>query len=189
MAIRDQIVKIATDYSNQNITEIQPNSGWTDKQYEKDMQGIGWTKGDEWCAASAILSWNKGYAGNPELWQRASILVSLNCQEMARKFHADPVWPTSVDIPVIGSIVVWQIGDSPEEGHCGIVVSIDGNKFTSIEGNTTSEVKRNPDPHATERDGWTVAAHNHFVGQPHSGNGFNLVRFIYAIDSYSPLVV
>jgi hypothetical protein len=53
-------------------------SGWTDKQYERDMQSIGWTKGDEWCVAAAILSWKKGYSGNPDLWQRASILVSIS---------------------------------------------------------------------------------------------------------------
>jgi hypothetical protein len=189
MAIRDKIVAIATDYSNQNITEIQPNNGWTDPGYQADMQSIGWEKGDEWCAAAAILSWKKGYASNLDVWQRAANLVSLNCQEMARQFHADPVWPTSVDVPVPGAIAVWQAGDSAVEGHCGIVISINGDIFITVEGNTTSETKPNPDPTASVRDGWTVAAHSHTVGQPHSSLGLNLVRFIYAIESYSPLVV
>ena len=189
MAAADQIVQIAINYSNQNITEIQPNAGWTDPAYETDMKAIGWESGDEWCAASAILDWKKGYANSPDVWAKAARLVSLNSQQMANNFHADPVWPTSTDVPKLGAMVVWQEGSSATEGHCGIVVAINGNQFTSVEGNTTSETKPNPDPHASERDGWTIAKHTHTIGLPHTTLGLNLDRFVYAIESYAPLVV
>lgn len=189
MTIRDQIVQIAINYSNQNITEIPENDGWTDPQYEADMLDVGWSKGDEWCAAAAILDWKKAYANHPVIWQHASRLVSLNSQQMGRNFHADPVWPTSVNVPKLGATVIWQFGNSATEGHCGIVVGINGNQFTSVEGNTTSRVKPNPDPNASEREGWTVAEHVHTIGLPHSADNLNLVRFIYAIESYKPLVV
>jgi hypothetical protein len=189
MTAAAKIAQIATDYSNQNITEIQPNAGWTNPVYEADMKALGWEKGDEWCAASAILDWKKGYAGSPVVWQIASKLVSLNSQQMARNFHADPVWPTSTSIPKLGAIVVWQAGNSAVEGHCGIVVTINGNRFTSVEGNTTSETKPNPNPKVSERDGWTIAEHTHTIGLPHTTLGLNLDRFVYAIESYAPLVI
>jgi CHAP domain len=188
MAIADQIVQIAVGYSNQNITEIQVNAGWTDAGYQADMSAVGWVRGDEWCAAAAILDWKKGYANSPDLWSKAAKLVSLNSQQMARNFHADPVWPTSVNVPRLGAMVVWQAGNSATQGHCGIVVSVNGNQFTSVEGNTISDTVKNPDPHASEREGWTVATHTHTVGLPHSVTGLNLERFIYAIESYDPLV-
>ena len=189
MAAADQIVQIALDYSNQNITEIQTNDGWTDKDYQADMTSVGWEMGDEWCAASAILDWKKGYADNPDVWAHAKNLVSLNSQQLARNFHADPVWPTSADVPKLGAIVIWQAGDSSTQGHAGIVVAINGNQFTSVEGNTTSAVVPNPNPGASEREGWTVATHVHNIGLPHSSLNLNLDRFIYAIESYDPLVV
>jgi len=188
MAIADQIVQIAQRYASQDITEIQPNKGWTDPAYEADMKSVGWEVNDEWCAAAAILDWKKGYAANPEIWKIAEKLVDLNSQAMARKFHADPVWPTSTNVPKLGAMVVWQLGSSATEGHCGIVVAIDGNKFTSVEGNTTSETKPNPVPGMSVRDGWTVATHTHIIGRPHSTMNLNLDRFIYAIESYDPLV-
>lgn len=41
MAAADQIVQIALAYNAQNITEIQPNDGWTNKQYQADMASVG----------------------------------------------------------------------------------------------------------------------------------------------------
>ena len=181
MASADEIVQIAIDYSDQEITEIQENQGWTDPNYQADMQAIGWVPGDEWCAAAAVLTWKKGYADNPDVWAHAWQLVSLNCQDMGRNFHADPVWPTSVDMPKPGAIAIFRLGDSTKEGHCGIVTAINGNNFTTVEGNTSSPER------PSEHDGWTVAAHDHTVGDQNPPGNLFLVRFIYAIESYDPL--
>lgn len=189
MTITDQIVQTAQYYYNQDITEIQPNNGWADPAYEADMRSVGWQKGDEWCAAAAILCWKKGYAANLPVWKIAQRLVSLNCMQMVHNFYADPVWPTSVNMPKLGAIAVWQAGNSAVYGHCGIVTAINGEHFTTVEGNTTSAARPNPDPHMNEREGWTVAAHTHTIGLPHSTLGLNLIRFIYAIRNYGPLVV
>lgn len=183
MSSVDQIIKIALAYSEQNITEIQKNQGWTDQAYQADMVSIGWTPGDEWCAASIKLTWKKAYADKPDVWKHAKPLLSLNSQQTATNFHKDPVWPTSVKTPKPGAIVVWQDGNSLTSGHCGIIVAINGNKFTSIEGNTTSRDK--PD----NKEGWTVAAHEHTVGAPHALTGLNFVRFVYAIEGYDPLEI
>ncbi len=186
MPTANKITQLAILYANANITEIQINNGWTDKTYEHDMVSLtGWYHGAEWCAAAAILTWKKTYAGNIEILGRINKLVSLNSQAMANNFHADPVWPTSADVPRLGAIVVWQSGDSKTMGHTGIVVAIDqnGKHFTSVEGNTSSPSQ--PDI----RNGWTVAKHVHTLGAPHSSLGLNLDRFIYPLESYNPLVL
>lgn len=185
MTISEKIVQIALDYSRQNITEITPNKGWTDPVYQTDMKAIGWEPGDEWCAAAAILDWKKAYADLPKVWAVAKRLISLNSQQMARNFHADAVWPTSANVPELGALVVWQAGNSTVSGHCGIVVAVDGNRFTTVEGNTTSQTRPNPKPSMSEREGWTVATHVHTLGLPHSMLGLNLERFIYAIEQYA----
>jgi hypothetical protein len=182
MAAKDQIVQLAIAYSTQNITEIQVNNGWTDPNYQADMVSIGWSPGDEWCAASVKLTWKKGYVGYPNVWAHAQNLISLNSQQMARNFHADPVWPTSTSVAALGAIAVWQEGNSSLQGHCGIVVAINGNQFTTVEGNTSSP------NFPSIRNGWTVAQHTHTLGQPHSNLGLNFERFVYAIESYAPLV-
>lgn len=180
-AIATSIVSIANNYASRNITEIQVNNGWTDKIYEQDMVTLtGWYHGAEWCAANAILIWKKAYAGNIIMLGKINKLVSLNSQEMADKFHADPIWPTSSTTPKLGAIVIWAAGDSRIKGHAGVVVWIapDGKSFISVEGNTSS-------PNAPEtRTGWTVAKHTHLLGQPHSTLNLNIDRFIYPIDTY-----
>lgn len=180
--IADKIVAIANDYAKANITEIQVNNGWTDKSYEKDMVSLtGWYHGAEWCAAAAILDWKKGYAGRIDMLGHINKLVSLNSQQMANNFHADPIWPTSANVPKLGAIVIWSLGDSRTSGHAGIVVDIskDNKYFSSVEGNTSSPDK--PDT----RTGWTIAKHTHQLGLPHSSLNLNVLRFIYAIDTYS----
>lgn len=181
---------LAKAYAAAGITEIQVNNGWqpnaTYPSFEKDMVNLtGWYHGAEWCAAAAILIWKKAYMGNVTILGLINKLVSLNSQEMANNFHADPVWPTSSSLPKIGSIVVWAMGDSRTMGHTGIVVAIspDGKSFNSVEGNTSS-------PSAPDtREGWTMAIHTHVLGQPHSSLHLNVDRFIYPLESYSPLEI
>ncbi len=181
--IYEQIVAVANAYAAANITEKQPNLGFTNQPYQKDISTTGWEPGDEWCAAAAILDWYKGYQNRPDILAKVKHLQSLNSQQMANNFHNDPVWKTSTNIPKLGAIVVWQAGNSFTEGHTGIVVSINGNQFTSVEGNTSSPAQ--PDI----REGWTVAAHTHTIGLPHSSLGLNLDRFVYVLESYEPLVL
>lgn len=192
--IATEIVKLANDYANSDITEIQQNAGWQPNDvfptFEQDMKALtGWVPNDEWCAAQAILIWKKAYAGDTVMLAIINHLVSLNSQAMANNFHKDPSWPTSVNTPKLGAMVVWALGDSATTGHTGIVVALTDNGFVSCEGNTTSLTKTNPDPNASERDGWTTALHTHVLGQPHSTLNLNLDRFIYCLESYSPLII
>jgi len=178
------IVDLALAYCRANLQEVQPNKGWTNKAYEADMRAIGWLPGDEWCADSAILVWKKSYSLKPQIWAVARRLLSANCQITANNFHADKIWPTGTKVPKLGAIAIWQSGDSLVNGHEGIVtwVSPDFKSFKTAEGNTSSSTQ--PDI----RTGWTYAEHTHRIGEPHSLTGLNFIRFVYAIESYSPLI-
>jgi hypothetical protein len=186
--IANDIVNLANQYAAAGITEIQPNNGWQPNAkfptYEQDMVNLtGWYHGAEWCSAQAILTWKKAYAGNAIMLGIINRLVSLNSQAMGNQFHADKYWPTSSNVPQLGTIVIWALGDSLTTGHAGIVTAINGSTFTSVEGNTSLPNAGN------EREGWTVASHIHTIGLPHSTFNLNLSRFIYPLESYNPLVI
>lgn len=48
--------------------------------------------------------------------------------------------------PIKGDIVIYQMGNT-EKGHCGIIIGEDGDRWLTIEGNTSpsSEIDRNGD--------------------------------------------
>jgi hypothetical protein len=121
----------------------------------------------------------EAYSPYTELLGKASKLFSLNSQQMGRNFHADPVWPTSTTVPVVGAIVIFEEGDSSTLGHTGVVIEVmdDGITYRTEEGNTIP----NGNP-GNMREGYIVAQHKHIVGQPHSVTGLNLIRFIHPIE-------
>lgn len=185
MTNAEAIVAAQLDYYNQNITEIQPNQGFTSKNYQADIRLVGWYTGGEWCAFSAILACKKGYLanGHPEIWDYFHKLDSGNSQQMARNCHNDKFWPTGL-VPKVGAIIVWQMGDSFTTGHTGLCIGVDpdGIHYTCLEGNSTDPNKPNPFPDASEREGWTIGKHVHVIGAPHSSNNLNFLRAIYAVE-------
>ena len=175
--IADEIIKIATAYAYAGIKEIEPNQGFTDKNYQKDILGVGWYPSAEWCAFSAILDWKKGYVNNPEIWAKFNLLKSGNSQEMLKNCRRDVFWPTG-EIPRPGCIVIWQNGNSFVSGHAGVCIGVNGNHFTTVEGNTIPA--GNP---GNEREGYTIAVHVHTLGLPHVQSGLNYDRSIYVVEN------
>ncbi len=177
--INDEIAAKAMSYLGQ--TEIQPNLGFNDPDYQAKIIATGWLKGEPWCAAAAIIDWTEAYEIYPDspLGAKAKRLYSLGSQVMGNNFHADPIWPTSTTVPVVGSIVIYGDGDSTTSGHTGVVVGVDDDGITyhTVEGNTIPD--GNP---GDQREGYIVAQHTHKVGTPHSITGLNLIRFIHPMD-------
>lgn len=178
MTNAQSIVSVQTAYFNLPVIEIQPNEGFTNAQYQSDITSIGWYKGGEWCAFSAILATKKGYIGNDhsEIWSYFEKLASGNSQEMAANCHNDKFWPTGL-APQVGAIIIWQAGDSSTEGHTGLCIAVNGDTYTTLEGNSIP-----PGNPGNEREGYTIAQHIHVIGQPHSSLGLNFLRAIYAVE-------
>lgn len=179
MTIAEKIVEYSKALAAAGITEIQPNKGWLHNEqfpdFDTDMRSVGWIPGQEWCAYAAMLCWKKGYEDHPEIWQYLKHILSPNSQLIAKQAHADKIWPTGLT-PKPGGIVIWQSGDSNIYGHTGLCLSVDGNHFTSGEGNTSSPDK------PSVRSGWTYAVHTHTLGLPHSHTGLNFMRCVYVLE-------
>jgi hypothetical protein len=175
--IGSKIADIAVSFDGQE--EIQPNKGFKDPAYAARIVATGWQVGEPWCAAAAISDWTEAYQPFLALATKAKRLYSLNSQQMARNFHADPVWLTSTNVPVVGAMAIYGDGDSTITGHTGIVIEVmsDGVTYRTEEGNTIPD--GNP---GDQREGYIVAQHTHKVGLPHSVTGLNLIRFIHPME-------
>lgn len=178
--IADDTVHKALALAGAHITEIQVNQGWQPNSlypnFTADMKSVGWYVSGEWCAFSGILVLKWAYAAYPKIWNYFYKLLSGNSQQTVRNCHNDKFWPTGL-IPRPGCIVVWQEGDSSTEGHLGLCVSTNGNQFVTAEGNTSS-----PGDTAHERLGWTYTCHTHYLNQPHTSLGLNLLRCVYVVE-------
>jgi hypothetical protein len=185
MTIAQSIAEIAKTYLGKE--EIQPNAGFKDPVMDHEMRTMTpWYTGAPWCACLAILVWKKAYAARPDMLSILKPLFSASSQQMGRNFHADPHWPTSTDKPRIGAMAIFGDVGSETAGHtaCAVIsIDPDGIHYTTVEGNT-----RPPGNPGNVAEGYCVASHVHAVGAPHPVTGLQFMRFIYAIESYNPLV-
>lgn len=173
--IGQEIASIAQTYLGK--TEIQPNAGFTDPAFEQKMKNVGWYPSASWCAFLSMLVWEQAYAPYPKTLAWFKRLSSGNSQQMGRNFHADPIWKTSTDTPVIGAMVIFGDVGSDTSGHtaCAIIsISANGQYYTTVEGNTIPS--GNP---GNVANGYIVATHTHLVGAPHPITGLEFLRFIY----------
>lgn len=181
MTNAESIIQVQTDYFNAPIIEIQVNAGFTDQDYQAEITKVGWYTGGEWCAFSAMLAWKQGYINNThaEIWGYFWQMQNGeggNSQQLANNAHNDHFWPTGLT-PQPGAIIVWQAGDSHTEGHTGLCIEVDGDNYTTLEGNSIP-----PGNPGDEAHGYTIAKHVHTMGQPHSSLGLNFYRAVYAVE-------
>lgn len=177
--IADDIVQIAQGYLGQEESPAHNNTGFKDPNFQQEMVDVGWYSGGSWCAFLAMVVWFRAYADSA-LLPKVKQLMSGNSQQMARNFHADPVWPTSITTPKIGAMAIFGDVGSTTSGHtaCAIIsISADGQYYTTVEGNTIPT--GNP---GNVANGYIVATHTHLVGAPHPTSGLEFIRFIYAIE-------
>jgi hypothetical protein len=174
MSVEDTIVSIARGYIGQQ--EVQPNQSFKDPVFLKKMLGVGWYRTASWCSFFAKLVWKEAYTKLGSLTNASLVnrYASGSSRETWNNFRASKEFKTSTTVPKVGAIVIWQEGDSLTNGHVGIVTAVNGNTFSSVEGNTNADGSRN---------GYEVAEHTtHKVGLPHSVNGLNVLGFVYPVE-------
>lgn len=162
----DKIIAIAKGYKGQE--EIQPNLGFRDTVFDAKMKSVGFYRSASWCAFFVRLVLKEAYADAVAIETYLLKYASPSTHEMWANFRASKEVITG-QVPKLGSVVVWQEG-SGTNGHTGIVVAVNGNTFTSVEGNTNG---------AGGREGYRVWANNHTVGLPHTEKGLNILGFAY----------
>lgn len=155
------IESVAKKYIGQ--TEIKGNMGFTNQRFEDLMGQIGWKPSYQWCALFAELVWFEAFQGDDKMLKIIEKNFSASAVTTFKKFES--IGMTS-DKPVVGSVVIWQNhknGQPLWTGHAGIVVKVDKDTFTSIEGNTND---------AGGREGYIVAQKTRkYTQNPHRGLG------------------
>ena len=163
--ITDRIVDIAKSYIG--FTEKPNNSGFTNASFEKRMKEVGWSKSLSWCCFFCELVWTEAYE-NKDIVSQLDKLFSGSATTTFKNFDLSKDWKVS-DLPKPGALVVWRHGNG-WQGHIGIVESVEGEVFMTIEGNTNDK---------GGREGYIVARKRRlrrFTFQP---DGLNLIGFIY----------
>lgn len=131
---RRKIVKFSQSLVGQ--TEIAGNMGFTNAEFEKLMEQVGWRPGDAWCVYFVKLSW---YNMAPDfLKEKILKRVSGSSLQTWENLKEDPSFVVS-QIPKPGDMAIWRMYDNGTptwNGHAGVVKKLGFGNFTTIEGNT-----------------------------------------------------
>lgn len=134
----------------------------------KLLHAAGQQDGQAYCAYTQEAIFKECY---PEKFQELDKLFNASAVKTFKNFR-DAAYPIG-NMPQVDSLVVWQkyIDGKPDwRGHCGLVTSVNGQKFDSFEGNTGSTDPR-------EGDGFYIKSHNAEYGFSVT-NGLRLLGFV-----------
>lgn len=164
---RRRIVKFSETLAGQ--TEIAGNAGFTNEEFQKLMDEVGWNPGDPWCVYFAKLVWYNMAPG----WLKEKILkkVSGSSLQTFENLKDDPNFRVSA-IPQAGDMAIWRYyenGNPQWNGHAGIVKRLGFGNFTTLEGNTSETGIGN--------EGYVVAEKTRSIDFSNK-NGLRLVGFI-----------
>ncbi len=138
-----KIVEVAKSFVGQK--EIPGNKGWEDKAFEAKMRKMGWWVTAPWCMFLCRLVWKEAYA---YFYNDAAVMSIIGSNingssiDSAAKVRKYKDFEFS-DKPVVGAIVIWS--KTKTSGHGAIVISVNGNNFTTVEGNTNEAGSREGD--------------------------------------------
>lgn len=147
--------------------EKSGNTGFEDKQLEKDMLAVGWRPGWAWCA-SILEKWI--WQAYPNLKEEVQGYFVPSAVATFRNLK-NAGYPVSMT-PTEGALVFWQRmkdGNAQWQGHAGVVSRVvSPREFISIEGNTSEK---------GSREGTTILENRRFVN-PDVENGLKVVGFV-----------
>lgn len=169
----EKIIQIARSYIGQ--TEVLGNKGFTDPGLLSKMKIAGWQPGYAWCALLAEIIWKESIGDADPLFPVLDHLFSASSLSTYYNFAHSAQFTVS-QIPIPAALIIWKHGTDPKkwEGHTGIVTTIDGTGFNSVEGNTSGT-----DPNI--REGYIVAEKHHVLGLKPKPTTLNIVGFVYPL--------
>lgn len=171
LAIGQKIADVAKSYIGQ--TEIPGNKGFTNKEFQKKMEAVGWKMTYAWCAFFGELVWKEAYGQS--MFATLDKLFSPSALSTYYNFAGHENWPVK-QTPAIGACAVYKHGIDPKkwEGHFGIVTAIDvtNKTTTNVEGNTNDK---------GGREGYIVSQKVRSYQKTVRPNGLNILGFIHPI--------
>ncbi len=158
--MNQKIVDTAKQYLG--FTEKPKNSGFSDTEFQKKMESVGWKKGEAWCAYFCELVCKEAM---PEISAVLDGLFSASATETWKNFD---IAKMTTQIPAVGMLAVFRFGNG-WQGHIGVINNVYPNgKFTCIEGNTNN---------GNGRDGYAVCERPR-KKDVFTAKGLNLIGFI-----------
>ncbi len=155
------------------LKELPGNKFSNETVIGKLLHAAGQQDGQAYCAYTAEAMFKECY---PEKFDELDKLFNASAVKTFKNFR-DAAYPIG-QMPQVDTLVVWQKyvdGKADWRGHCGIVTSINGQRFESFEGNTGSGDPR-------EGDGFYIKAHNADMGYS-VNNGLRLLGFVQIAGS------
>ena len=131
--------------SNSDLDDKKKNAG--SGNYTKYAKEVGHSNGLAWCATFVVWCFTK--AANGDKKKAKEVLCGANSAASANNSNAFKSAGRLDMNPQPGDVVFFMNGSS----HTGIVIAVNGNKITTIEGNTS--------PGKFNRDGGCVAQHEY----------------------------
>lgn len=125
------------------LKEDGPNSFKEGSKLGDALHKAGQRDGEAWCAYFGEAVCAEAY---PEKSAEITKLFSASAVNTFKNFVAAGYAVTAT--PRVGAIVVWQRyedGKPDWKGHLGIVSAVNGNSFSSIEGNSNAQGSREAD--------------------------------------------
>jgi hypothetical protein len=153
--------------------ELPGNKFSSETVIGKILHAAGQQDGQAYCAYTAEAMCKECY---PEKFEVLDKLFDASAVKTFKNFQ-NAAYPVG-HMPQVDCLVVWQKyvnGVADWRGHCGIVTSVNGQRFESFEGNTGSGDPR-------EGDGFYIKAHNAELGYS-VNNGLRLLGFVQIAGS------
>jgi len=163
----ERVIAIAKSLVGQK--ETPNNSGFVNKDFEKQMKEVGFSKGQAWCSYAGELIWKTAFGQDHLLYNELDKLFSASAVQTYKNFKASKHFKVGT-VPKPGALVIWQYGNG-WSGHLGVVIDLLTNpSFGTVEGNTNA---------AGGREGIEMAQKIRKTGQPFTTKGLNLLGFVY----------
>lgn len=146
--------------------ETNANKGFKNKDFEAKMRAAGWYAGAQWCSFFVKMVYE--HCLDSQAKDLAHKLISGSTQQTFLNFQnsKNDVFEVSSK-PKKDGIVIWQNLSNSTYGHTGIVISVSGDRFETIEGNSN----------ASGSEG--IVKHGKYsLSQEQAGNGRKLRGFI-----------
>lgn len=125
--MKPQIISVAETQIGIHEDEAHTNHGEAIKY--QAASGLGNAGGYPWCQSFVVWCGREAYGKNSPIPKTGGV---LECLRLARE-RGIPV----SNVPQIGSQFIMDEGGG--KGHTGLVIAIDGDKLTTIEGNSNPQ--------------------------------------------------
>lgn len=168
--IGKKITEVAQGFVGQK--EIPGNMGWSNSEFTRIMEAVGWQPSQAWCSYFGEAVWKLSYVDSPEIVKELDKLCSGSAVRTLENFTK--AGHKVAEVPVIGSLAIWQTrrkGNKIWTGHVGVVIEVHKDYFVTVEGNTNGGGAREGD----------VVAKRTRKYQFHIYNGLELQGFVYPL--------